>query len=120
VAENIIGHARVSTRDQDPQYQEHALADAGASRVFTDHGGFQQNPGPPPVGGMSGLQSELAERGINLRSLTDPEVDTTTPMGKAHNPHVSGSCHNFHPPRSGPEPVRISRASTDSQSSRGD
>lgn len=35
---NIIGYARVSTRDPDPRYQEHALTDAGASRVFTDHG----------------------------------------------------------------------------------
>jgi DNA invertase Pin-like site-specific DNA recombinase len=29
------------------------------------------------------LISELAERGINIRSLTEPEVDTTTPMGNA-------------------------------------
>ncbi|WP_310114411.1 recombinase family protein [Pseudarthrobacter oxydans] len=35
---NVIGYARVSTRDQDPQYQEQALTAAGASRVFTDHG----------------------------------------------------------------------------------
>ncbi|MDI9947016.1 recombinase family protein [Rhodococcus sp. IEGM 1302] len=34
----IIGYARVSTVDQDPQLQLDALADAGAVRVFTDRG----------------------------------------------------------------------------------
>lgn len=33
--------------------------------------------------GLFQLISELAERGINIRSLTEPKVDTTTPMGKA-------------------------------------
>jgi DNA invertase Pin-like site-specific DNA recombinase len=104
---NIIGYARVSTRDQDPQYQEHALTAAGASRVFTDHGdssrvrdrppvdcmpglhaGRRHTSGPPTrpgIGGVAPVQliSELAERGINIRSLTEPEVDTTTPMGNA-------------------------------------
>lgn len=104
---NIIGYARVSTRDQDPQYQEHALADAGASRVFTDHGDSSRIRDRPRwvacldymrdgdtllvhrLDRVSGewhlfqLISELAERGINIRSLTEPEVDTTTPMGKA-------------------------------------
>jgi DNA invertase Pin-like site-specific DNA recombinase len=34
----IIGYARVSTVDQDPQLQLDALDDAGAARVFIDHG----------------------------------------------------------------------------------
>ncbi len=34
---NVIGYARVSTLDQDPQLQRDALDDAGAIRVFTDH-----------------------------------------------------------------------------------
>ncbi|MBT2539052.1 recombinase family protein [Arthrobacter sp. ISL-69] len=104
---NIIGYARVSTRDQDPQYQEHALTAAGASRVFTDHGDSSRIRDRPRwvtcldymragdtllvhrLDRVSGewhlfqLISELAERGINIRSLTEPEVDTTTPMGKA-------------------------------------
>nr|WP_081736645.1 recombinase family protein [Arthrobacter sp. MA-N2] len=98
---NVIGYARVSTRDQDPQYQEHALTAAGASRVFTDHGDSSRIRDRPRwvacldymrdgdtllvhrLDRVSGewhlfqLISELAERGINIRSLTEPEVDTT-------------------------------------------
>jgi DNA invertase Pin-like site-specific DNA recombinase len=35
---NLVGYARVSTRDQDPGSQESALLAAGCSRVFVDHG----------------------------------------------------------------------------------
>ncbi len=34
----MIAYARVSTGEQNPDYQEHALRDAGAERVFVDHG----------------------------------------------------------------------------------
>lgn len=34
----IIGYARVSTVDQNPQLQLDALDEAGAARVFTDLG----------------------------------------------------------------------------------
>ncbi|MDO4606809.1 MAG: recombinase family protein, partial [Bowdeniella nasicola] len=27
--------------------------------------------------------NDLAERGVNIRSLTEPDIDTTTPMGRA-------------------------------------
>lgn len=33
-----VGYARVSTRDQDPGSQEGELIEAGAERVFVDHG----------------------------------------------------------------------------------
>ena len=58
-----IGYARVSTRDQDPGSQEHALIAAGAVRLFVDHG--------------------ESSRGVNIKSLTEPDIDTTTPMGRA-------------------------------------
>lgn len=104
---SIIGYARVSTRDQDPQYQEHALRDGGAARVFTDHGDSSRVRDRPQwlacldhmregdtllvhrLDRVSGewhlfqLINDLGERGINIRSLTEPEIDTTTPMGKA-------------------------------------
>lgn len=33
---NVIGYARVSTREQNPQSQERALVEAGCERVFVD------------------------------------------------------------------------------------
>src|SRR5690625_7082339 len=35
---NIVGYARVSTREQDPDSQTTQLKDAGAGRVFVDRG----------------------------------------------------------------------------------
>lgn len=35
---NVVGYARVSTREQNPASQEAALVRAGAGRVFTDRG----------------------------------------------------------------------------------
>ena len=34
----VIGYARVSTADQNPQLQLDALEEAGATRIYTDHG----------------------------------------------------------------------------------
>lgn len=34
----VIGYARVSTTDQNPQLQLDALQEAGAARIYTDHG----------------------------------------------------------------------------------
>ena len=49
VALAVIGYARVSTTDQNPQLQLDALHEAGAKRIFTDHG----------VSGSTGCRPEL-------------------------------------------------------------
>ncbi|WP_261625014.1 recombinase family protein [Nesterenkonia marinintestina] len=104
----IIGYARVSTREQNPESQEAELRAAGAAQVFTDHGESSRIADRPQwiacqdylregdtlmvraldrlAGGeVMALQivHELGERGIQLKSLTEPEIDTTTPMGRA-------------------------------------
>ena len=105
---NLVGYARVSTREQNATTQEAALRAAGAVRVFVDHGeSSRRRDRPQWVACMDYLRSgdtllvyrldriagttssviqvitDLGERGINLRSLTEPEIDTTSPMGKA-------------------------------------
>ncbi|MGO1699606.1 MAG: recombinase family protein [Micrococcaceae bacterium] len=104
----IIGYARVSTREQNPAAQEAELRATGAARVFTDHGESSRIKDRPQwiacrdylregdtlvvraldrlAGGeVMALQlvHELGERGVHLKSLTEPEIDTTTPMGRA-------------------------------------
>lgn len=103
----VIGYARVSTTDQNPQLQLDALEGAGAVRVFIDHG----------VSGAKGVRPELDacldymrpgdilavwkldrlgrntrhvlevvdalhERGVGFRSLTEG-LTTEGPMGRA-------------------------------------
>lgn len=107
---NIVGYARVSTRDQNPAAQEAELRATGAGRVFVDHGESSRVSDRPQwiacldylrpgdtlvvraldrVAGSEVMAIELirdlARRGIRLRSLTEPflDVDTSTPMGEA-------------------------------------
>ena len=104
---STIGYARVSTRDQNPEYQRHELLQAGAERVFVDHGDSSRVRDRPQwlacldymragdtllvhrLDRVSGewhlfqIISDLGERDINIRSLTEPAIDTTTPMGRA-------------------------------------
>jgi len=104
----VVGYARVSTRDQNPQSQERALVAAGASRVFVDHGESSRVKDRPQwvecqkfmragdtlvvysldrLAGTTTMAlqtiSELHERGVDIKSLSDPDIDTTTPMGRA-------------------------------------
>lgn len=106
----VIGYARVSTRAQDPQAQEAELRAAGATRVFIDHGESSRTASRPQwaacldylrdgdtlivraldrVAGTEQMAIEiirdLGQRGIRLKSLTEPflDVDTSTPMGEA-------------------------------------
>ncbi|WP_028471516.1 recombinase family protein [Nocardioides alkalitolerans] len=107
---NVVGYARVSTREQSPEAQEAELRAAGAVRVFVDHGessriadrpqwkacGDYLRPGDTLViralDRIAGTEQmaielirDLGRRGVRLRSLTEPflDVDTSTPMGEA-------------------------------------
>lgn len=107
----VIGYARVSTREQNPESQAAELRAAGAEQVFTDRGESSREAARPQwiackaqlkpgdtlviraldrVAGTERMAietiRELGERGgIRLRSLSEPflGVDTSTPMGEA-------------------------------------
>ena len=104
---NIVGYARVSKRDQSPAAQEAELRAAGAIRVFVDHGESSRVTDRPQwlacldflrggdtlivrrldrIAGSETMAiqtiSELHDRGVNIKSLTEPDIDTTTPMGR--------------------------------------
>lgn len=105
---NVVGYARVSRHDQNPAAQEAELRAAGAVRVFVDHGESSRvkdrpqwlacldylQPGNTLVvrrlDRLAGSEkmaietiTDLHERGVNIKSLTEPDIDTTTPMGRA-------------------------------------
>ncbi|WP_336855527.1 recombinase family protein [Sinomonas albida] len=98
----------MSTREQDLASQEAELRAAGCVRVFTDHGESSRvkdrpqwvkcleylNPGDTLViraldriagGEVMAIETiaELGRREVNIKSLTEPAFDTTTPMGRA-------------------------------------
>lgn len=102
-----IGYARVSTTDQDPQLQLDALRDAGAARVFTDHGVSGSTSSRAQLDAcldhlregdvltvwkldrlgrntqhVLAVVEELTARGVGIRSLTEG-LHTDGPMGKA-------------------------------------
>lgn len=105
---SVVGYARVSTREQNPAAQEAELRGAGATRVFVDEGESSRVKDRPQwlacldylrsgdtlvvrrldrIAGSEKMAIEtindLAERGVNIRSLTEPDIDTTSPMGRA-------------------------------------
>lgn len=102
----LIGYARVSTADQNPQLQLDALRAAGVERVYTDHGVSgsvaervelgrcldQLRPGDTLVmwrldrlarslRHLLQLVESLGERGVHLRSLTE-SIDTGSASGR--------------------------------------
>jgi DNA invertase Pin-like site-specific DNA recombinase len=101
----FIGYARVSTADQSLDVQLDALRQAGCERVFTDKASaakthryglseaqshlregnilvvWKLDRLGRSVKGLVDLVGELAQRGIQFRSVTD-EIDTTTPHGR--------------------------------------
>lgn len=105
---SVIGYARVGTHEQDTAAQEQALRAAGAERVFVDHAGSSRRADRPQWLGcldylrtgdtllvwrldrLAGTQTlaietinDLHERGVQIKSLTEPDIDTTSPMGRA-------------------------------------
>jgi DNA invertase Pin-like site-specific DNA recombinase len=107
---NVVGYARVSTREQNPAAQEAELREVGVLRVFVDHGESSRVTERPQwnacldylregdtlviraldrIAGTEQIAIELIRdlgtRGVRLRSLTEPflDVDTSTPMGEA-------------------------------------
>jgi DNA invertase Pin-like site-specific DNA recombinase len=102
---HLLGYARVSTTDQQPQLQVDALERAGCYRVFTETASGaradrptlaqlldQLRPGDTLVvwkldrlgrslRHLVDIITSLADRGIGFRSLQEA-IDTTTPGGK--------------------------------------
>ncbi|AYE95824.1 invertase [Mycobacterium paragordonae] len=103
----IIGYARVSTSDQNPKLQLDALKQAGAVRIFTDHGVSGAKASRPQLDAcvdhlregdvltvwkldrlgrntqnVLNIVDDLMSRGIGFRSLTEG-LHTDGPMGKA-------------------------------------
>lgn len=113
----IIGYARVSTRDQDPQPQLDALAGAGCAQVFdeTMTGTFRDRPqlaaclrtlqqgDAMVVWKLDRLARSLKDlveiihgldqRGVGFRSLTE-SIDTTNAGGR-HVVHIFGALAEF-------------------------
>jgi DNA invertase Pin-like site-specific DNA recombinase len=102
---HLLGYARVSTTDQQPQLQVDALQRAGCYRVFTETASGARTDRPTLEQLLDQLRpgdtlvvwkldrlgrslrhlvhtvTGLAERGIGFRSLQEA-IDTTTPGGK--------------------------------------
>lgn len=103
-----VGYARVSKREQNPEAQEAELRAAGCERVFVDHGESSRVMDRPQwlacldylrpgdtlkvrrLDRLAGSEHILIEtlqdletRQVNIVSLTEPLIDTTTPMGRA-------------------------------------
>ena len=100
-----IGYARVSTAEQDPDYQLRALEASGCERLFTDQCSSRNKHRPQREAAfeylrrgdslvvwkfdrlarstpeMLALADELAQRGCELVSLTE-QIDTGTANGK--------------------------------------
>ncbi|MGV1037635.1 MAG: recombinase family protein [Candidatus Nanopelagicales bacterium] len=102
---NNIGYARVSTTDQSTDLQVDALTLAGAARIFIDHASGATTDRPALISCLEYLNpddtllvwridrlgrsitdliklvSDLSDRGIQFRSLTEA-IDTSTPGGE--------------------------------------
>lgn len=113
----LIGYARVSTQDQNPQLQSDALTQAGCERIFTDKAsgaltertalrealGFARRGDTIVVWKLDRLArslkqlistvEELESRGVGFRSITEA-IDTTTSGGRLVF-HIFGALAEF-------------------------
>ena len=113
----LVGYARVSTLDQNPQLQLDALNQLGCAKIFTEHASGAQRDRPALKAAIDYLRSgdtlvvwkldrlarsmkqlietieDLESRGIGFRSVTE-NIDTTTPGGKLVF-HIFGSLAEF-------------------------
>ncbi len=113
----FIGYARVSTLDQNPQFQIEELRKAGCEKIFTEKKSGAKENRPKlkealeyaragdtlVVWKLSRLArsltqvmatvKQLEERGINLRALTQ-KIDTTTPEGRLFF-HINAAFDQF-------------------------
>jgi Resolvase, N terminal domain len=111
---HLLGYARVSTTDQQPQLQVDALTAAGCYRVFTETASGahadrpvleqvldQLRPGDTLVvwrldrlgrslRDLVDIVTGLAERGVGFCSLQEA-IDTTTPWRQARRPRLRRS-----------------------------
>ena len=103
---SLIGYARVSTRDQNPASQVAELEAAGCTRVYVDHGESSRLAQRPQwiacldrlergdvlvfraldrIAGSERMAidtlMQLRDRGVEVRSLTESAIDTTTAAG---------------------------------------
>ena len=103
-----VGYARVSKREQNPEAQEAELRAAGCERVFVDVGESSRVTDRPQwlacldylrpgdtlkvrrLDRLAGSERILIEtlqdldvRQVHIVSLTEPMIDTTSPMGRA-------------------------------------
>lgn len=104
----MIGYGRVSTKDQRSDPQRAELEAAGCEKIFIDHGVSSRirdrpewlalidyaRPGDVLVvrkldrlAGtgtmMLGIAGQLEDMRVDLRSLMEPQIDTTSAMGRA-------------------------------------
>ncbi|MDN3519028.1 recombinase family protein [Aquisalimonas lutea] len=113
----IIGYARVSTHDQDPQLQLDALSEAGCDQVFQEKITGTQRERPELNACLRSLRkgdtlvvwkldrlarslkdlvtiiSDLEERGVGFRSITEA-IDTTSSTGRLVF-HIFGALAEF-------------------------
>ena len=113
----LIGYARVSTQDQNPQLQLDALKASGCERIFEEKASGAQRERPALQEALSVLREgdtlvvwkldrlarslrqlidtieALEERGIGFRSLTE-SIDTTTSGGRLVF-HIFGALAEF-------------------------